>query len=115
MRQKVVKFLGFNNVLVGFKVRWALAALQLTISAERFVNLSVEPAFATLTRHLAQSTNLALRNQTVLKKQKAPLDRRCPTVLFEDSIEFSQNGCDNVYSKAIYKAAVWRAVSNAVI
>lgn len=47
MRREVIKFLGFNNILVGFQVGWALAELQLPISAERVVDLSIEPAFAT--------------------------------------------------------------------
>lgn len=115
MRRKVIKFLGFNNILVGFQMGWALAALQLPILAERVVDLCVEPSFGTLTRNLAQSTNLMPRNQAVLEKQKAPLDRRWPAVLLEESIEFRQNQCDNVFGEAIYTVAVWRAMSGAVI
>lgn len=60
MRRKVIKYLGSNIILVGFQVCLALFALQLPISAERVGDLSVEPAFVTLTCNLAPwTTNLA--------------------------------------------------------
>lgn len=79
------------------------------------MDLSVKTAFATLSCNLAKITNLAPNQQALFKKQKAPLDRRYFAVLSEDGIELRQNNCDNVYGKAIYSAAVWLAVSEAVV
>lgn len=127
MRQKVIKHFGNNNVLVGFDVGWTLAALQLPVNAERVVDLFVEPAFAALSYNLARMAQLASTTGlggTVGKvsavanlffKQKAPLDRRWPAVLFENGIELRPNQCDNVYAEAVYTAAIRRAVHSTVI
>lgn len=58
MRQEVKEYLGNNNVLVGFSVGWALAALQLPVYADCIVDLSVEPAFAALSFNLARTAQL---------------------------------------------------------
>lgn len=39
MRREIINNFGANNVLLGYQVGWALAALQLLVSAERVVNL----------------------------------------------------------------------------
>lgn len=116
MRREVIKYLGLNNVLVGFHLGWALAAIQLPVSAGRVIDLSMEPVFSTFTYNLARSAKLPSCNRiaSIISKQKAPLDRRSPAVLFEDWIEFRQNQCDNVYAESIFTAAVWRAVSSSV-
>lgn len=79
------------------------------------MDLSVEPAFATLTHNMEQSAKLAPNTKVKLlfAKQKAQLDRRWPAVLFKYGIKLRQNQCD-VYEEAFYTAAVWRAVSCAV-
>lgn len=47
--------------------------------------------------------------------QKAPLHRRWHAVLIENGIELWQDQCDNMYAKALYTAAIWRAVHSTVI
>lgn len=127
MRREVIKYIGNNNVLVYFHVGWALDAPQPSVNARRVVDLSVKPAFATMSYNLARLVQLpsttgpggivgkvgAVAN--LFFKQMARHFRRWPAVLFENGFELRQNQCDNVYAKAIFTAAIWQAVQSTVI
>lgn len=58
MRREIIKYIGSNIVLVLFQVGWELTALKLPVRAERIVDLSVKPAFATFTYNFARSAPL---------------------------------------------------------
>lgn len=54
MRRGIIKYLENNNVRVVLHVIWTPTALQLTMNAERVVNLFLEPAFARISYNLAR-------------------------------------------------------------
>lgn len=78
MRPKVIKYIFANNVLVGLNIDRILAALQLSVSAERVVDLSVEPAFASLTYNLFEVADLSATKGIagLFAKQNTPFNRR---------------------------------------
>lgn len=118
MRLLILKYLGCNNVLVGFHVKSTLAAPQLQINASRVVDMSVEAAFYNLVVNLEQIAHLpgtTIGPSKLFAKQKAPFDRRWPVVLFENGFELRDTYSDNVYTDSIYTAAVWRAEAPTVI
>lgn len=83
MRLVIIKYLGANIDIIGVKISLLFAKLKLSVSAERVDDLSVKPAFATLTYNFAKVANLQSTKGIVgfFSKQKAFIDRFCPAVL----------------------------------
>ena len=107
MRALILKYLGSNNVLVGFNLGWTLAALGLVLPGSHVIDIGTEEVFQAWCRSL---TGLQKGWPGVLVEHMInSYDRRIPAVLL--NINIYPEGQVDVWYEAFYTACVWNVIA----
>ena len=107
MRALILKYLGSNNVLVGFNLGWTLAALGLVLPGSHVIDIGTEEAFQSWCRSLS---GLQKGWPGVLVEHMInSYDRRIPAVLL--NLNIYPEGQVDVWYEAFYTASVWNVIA----
>ena len=111
MRKMLFRYLGSNNVVVGWHVGWTLASIGVSLPASRVVDLGTEKSVQWWCREMVEA-DPHWKNFFVQQHLVTSVDRRLPAML--RGFELNTPRRDDVVAESIYTAAVWQTVAKVV-